>query len=351
VSNTLLERTHALLEAADKAGLDVEVTVLNGWMSGINYLPGWVQPAANNRNIFTDPEIVAAEKLLFQRLATAVGQHKRFLGFDIGNELGVLQRLNNPATPPQSDAWSTEILGFCEKVAPGKFHVNGTDHKHWFADFGFTRQNLATTGSATIVHAYAYFTGALKKFGYSGDGTLHLVEFLTEFAYAYHTNPARKVWIEEVGTSAEWAPENYLTEYMDRTVRYTAETGKLWGITWWCSHDIDPAVKGFASLEYSLGLLDLKNKPKPLGKKFSELASELGHRTTSSTNRELALVVPDRGLRAIPNPPDWTYGDRYMQLIAEGKRPCIVLESRAKDENYLRSRGIKDIVYLSKESI
>ena len=139
ISDAALENLQSLLDAADKADLDVEVTVLNGWM-GLQFLPAWVSPLkphpgqSGKGNMFTDREVIDAEKLLFQRLAKAVGQHRRFLGFDIGNELGVLQGMSNPVTSEQADAWATEILAHCEAIAPGKFHVNGVDHTHWFAD-------------------------------------------------------------------------------------------------------------------------------------------------------------------------------------------------------------------------
>jgi len=297
--------------------------------------------------MFTHPDIVAAEKFLFRTLAAAIGQHPSFLGFDVGNELGVLQAGANPATPLQADAWASEILELCEEVAPGKFHVNGVDHQHWFSDFGFTRQNLATKGSATVVHSYAYFTGALKRFGYAGVGTSHLVEYMVEFAYAYHSNLSRRVWVEEVGTSVEWMPESYLVEYADKIIRNAVGTGKTWGVTWWCSHDVDPSIKGFASLEYTLGLLGRDNKPKPLGKKIAALADELRDGDFSSTDRETALVVPDHGLRTSPDSPDWTYGDRFMRLVQQGKKPCIVLKSRTQEESYLRARGVKELVSLT----
>jgi hypothetical protein len=96
VSEQALAHLHQLLDAADKVGLDVEVTVLNGWMSGLSFMPPWVAPLVDPwhgkaGNIFTDPNVIEAEKLLFRRIAETVGGHRRFLGFDIGNELGVLQ--------------------------------------------------------------------------------------------------------------------------------------------------------------------------------------------------------------------------------------------------------------------
>jgi endo-1,4-beta-mannosidase len=353
VSDSALENLQRLLDAADKAGLDVEVTVLNGWMSGLQYMPAWVAPLKvpsreHSGNVFSDREVIDAEKLLFRRLADTVGRHKRFLGFDIGNELGVLQGLSNPVTTEQADAWATEILRYCEAIAPGEFHVNGADDSHWFADFGFSRENLANTGEATVVHCYVFFTGALDHYRYSEPGSLRLAEYMVELAYAYQNDLGRRVWVEEVGVSPEWMPESYLPEFMERTIRNVADTGESWGITWWSSHDIDPSIKGFASLEYTLGLLDVHNRPKPLGRKLAALAKELRQTPPEIASRPLALVIPDRGLSPKTWPPDWTYAKPYMDLVTQGKRPTIVLESRARDEAYLKVRGIRDLIPMAK---
>jgi hypothetical protein len=348
VSERCLVNLHSLLDAANRAGLDVEITVLDGWMSGLSYLPAWVKPVAipekgENWNIFISRRVIEAEKLLFRKITETVGSHKRFMGFDIGNELGVLQSLNNPVTPQQADAWATEILGYCEQIAPGKLHVNGADHSHWFSDVGFTRPNLATTGSATVVHSYIYFDGVLERFKYSDPASLHLAEFEVELAAAYQTDPHRRVWVEETGVADGWMPEEYKPEFMEHSVRNIVATGKAWGITWWDTHDLDPAIKDFNVLEYSLGLLDLNNKPKPLGKKFAALAAELRRNPPEILPRPLALVIPDAGL-AKSGPSDWKFATPYMKLIDQGKTPQIVVESRAKDEAYLRSRGITELV-------
>ena len=349
VSQRSLENLRGLLDAADRAGLDVEITVLNGWMSGLSYLPAWVMPVARPEkgedwNMFTSRRVMEAEKLLFRRIAETVGSHKRFMGFDIGNELGVLQAINNPATPAQADAWATEILGYCNQIAPGKFHVNGADDSHWFADFGFTRRNLATQGSATVMHSYIYFTGVLERYKYNDPASLHLADYMIELGAAYQTDLKRKVWVEEIGVADGWMPEAYKPEFMEHTIRNIAATGKAWGITWWCTHDIDPEIKDFSALEYNLGLLDLNNRPKPLGKKFAELAAELRKNPPAAAARPLALVIPDAGLQTNAYPADWKFATPYMNLIEQGKTPQIVIESRAGDKAYLASRGITELV-------
>ena len=347
VSEAMLARLHELLDAADAAGLDVAVTVLNGWMSGWSFLPQWVKPLSKG-NIFTDPAVIESEKLLFHRIAETIGTHRRFLGFDIGNELGVLQGMSNPATPAEADAWSRQILGHCDAVAPGRFHVNGVDHVHWFNDFGFTRANIATTGHASVVHSYGMFTGSFEHYGGKGTGSLHLAEYMAELAFAYHREPARRVWVEETGVVPDkYIPADYMPEYMEHLVRNAASTGKLWGITWWCSHDFDPAVKGFDPMEYQLGLLDRAGRPKPLGRKFAELVRELSGTPQTGGDRRVALVIPDRGLSEKAWPPDWSWATPFMKLLQRGKRPTIVLASRQNEPSYLLERRVTELVPLA----
>lgn len=349
VSDQALANLRLLLDAADRNGLDVEVTVLNGWMSGFSFMPAWVTPLSgfsdrDKWNIFTNPDVIEAEKLLFRRIAETIGGHKRFLGFDIGNEMGVLQILNNPVSMPAADAWATEILRYCDEVAPGRFHINGVDHTHWFNDYGFSRENLATAGRASVVHSYIGFDGVLERYKYSDPAALHLAEYEIELAYAYHTDPNRRVWVEETGAMHAWMPESYIPEFMEQSLRNAMSTGKLWGVTWWGSHDVDPNIKGFNELEYQTGLLDHQNKPRPGGKKYAELIAEFRRSRPEAIARKTALVIPDRGLSTNPHGPDWKYATPYMKLIQQGVRPAIVLESRSGDESYLKARGITDLV-------
>jgi len=130
-------------------------------------------------------------------------------------------------------------------------------------------------------------------------------------------------------------------------VRNIVNTGKSCGVTWWSSHDIDPNIKGFDSVEYTLGLLDLQNKPKATGRKFAALAEEYRRTAPETPDHPVALVIPDYGLSHKTWPPDWTYGKPYMDLVIQGKRPTIVLESRANDEEYLKARGIRELVPLA----
>jgi endo-1,4-beta-mannosidase len=346
VSPVALNRLRELLDLASQAKLDVEVTVLDGWLSGYSFMPSWVAPLTKGKNIFTHPDIIEAEYSFFKSLAEVIGQHNRFLGFDLGNEINVLQEATsgNSASLAESDLWATNLLARLARLAPGKFHVNGADDGPWFSDSGFSRRNLATTGAATILHCYAYFTGALKHYRYNDVGSLHLLEYMVELAKAYQVDATRQVWVEEVGASPEWMPEEYIPEYAATLLKNAASCGNIWGFTWWCSHDIDGAIKGFDSLEYRLGVLDQKNRVKPIGKMLAKLAEEMRRTPIEVLPRTVALVVPDDRFPGSGETPGWEVGRQFMGLVAQRVHPAIVVESRARDQEYLRTRGIKELV-------
>ena len=355
ISSSALDRLREMLDLADASHLDVEVTVLDGWLSGYAFLPAWVAPLSTDSayNIFTHPDVIQAQKSLFQSQVAVIGRHPRFLGFDLGNEIGVLpgiDGLNNKVTPQQADQWAITMLDYCEGIAPGKFHVNGADDSHWFSDFGFTRRNLATTGAATVLHCYAYWSGVLKLYRYSDPGSLHLLEYMVELAKAYQQETGRLVWVEEVGTSNEWMPEEYLSEYATSLLRNAASCGNLWGFTWWCSHDVDPAIRGFLSLEYTLGVLDVKNRVKPMGKTLAKLAEEFRRTPPPRLERPLAIVIPDQKAGVQNETRDFSILKQFADLLGEGRRPAIILESRSHDEDYLRARGIKELVMLKRSA-
>lgn len=348
VSDRALSNLHSLLDAADKAGLDVEVTVLNGWMSGLEFIPSWVAPLAypfgdrKPGNMFTNPETIEGEKFLLHRIVETIGTHRRFLGFDLGNELDVLIQIPhcNPASIGDADAWAREMFRYVEEIAPNKFHVNGISHAPWWNDACFSREQIATTGQASVVHSYLSQEDHGWVLSRSDPALLHLQEYEVELAYAYQTDLSRRVWVEETNLPAE---------FMEPMFRNLLATGKAWGITWWCSHDIDPSITSLVRGEKELGLLDLQNKPKPIGKRFAELVAELRRSPPAIPRRKSALVIPDQGLSTKSWPPDWKYAMPYMKLIKRGLAPAIVLESRSKDLDYLKTRGITELMPLAEE--
>ena len=337
VSAAMLRRLAELLALADDAGLDVCVTVLDGWLSGTDFRPHWLPGEAN---VFTDPVALEAQRRLIAAVLDVAGGHPRFLGVDIANEPNVLVDFpgNEDTTTAQGDTWVAELLATCEELAPGRLHVAGMDHRPRLASAPFSREVLATTGAATAIHAWTYFTGALDRYGAQGTGTTHLAEYMIELAKAYHVDPDRPVWLQEYGASAEWLPEPALPAHAAAFTAAALSCAGLWGVTWWASHDIDRQFAAFAELEYGLGLLTTGNAVKPAGARLRELIQAHRDAPVAPADRPVALVL-DRGRR-----PGLDFADRFFDLVDDGLRPAIVLEERLYDAGFLAERGITRLV-------
>src|SRR6266496_3446887 len=84
-----LDRLAELLDLADARDLDVEVTVLNGAVSGVLFVPPYLISNSNGRirNVLTDPIAIDREQWVLGQVAARIGNHRRFLGFDLSNEI------------------------------------------------------------------------------------------------------------------------------------------------------------------------------------------------------------------------------------------------------------------------
>ena len=337
VSATMLARLREMLDVADSNGLDVVVTVLDGWLSGFDFRPSWLPQSVS---IFANPDAITAQEYLLTEMAARIVDHPRFLGFDVANEPNVLMESGlNRTTSAQGDAWVSRLLAHCQQLAPGKLHSVGMDHRPWLTSSeAFSRTTLATAGTVTPIHAWVYFTGALERYGPQGTGTTWLARYMIELAIAHHTDPKRQVWLQEFGMSSTWAAPEIVARF-PREVLTTLDTTEVWGATWWSSHDISTSLGGFLPLEHDLGLLSVDNKVKPAGAAFQEAVSAARSLPPSpSDESRVGLVLPTE------TEPGLTFADAFFALVDRGVRPAVVLQARAHDAEYLRKRGVSRLV-------
>jgi hypothetical protein len=238
------------------------------------------------------------------------------------------------------DVWLRTMSTAAEQAAPGRLNVAGIDHYPWLNDDYFSRDAIGTTGTATANHTWAGWTDVFSTYGPLSTPSLHYSEYFIELIKAFHTDVHRPVWIEETGVSKVWMDPSIIPQWTEASIRNMASCEDLWGITWWCSHEVNSQLVGFNPLEYDLGVYTNDRRVKPIGRTIAALAAEFDEHPPEPIHRSTALVLPDD---LIP----WTpFFEPYMHLIDTGVRPAVVKASRSTDKAYLESRGIDKLIQL-----
>ncbi|WP_329295445.1 glycosyl hydrolase [Streptomyces pseudovenezuelae] len=333
-----------LVDAAAERGLDVNVDGLQGHLSSFDFLPAWTR-TWHRRNLFTDPRVVEGQAAYLRTLAAALADRPNFLGMTLGNEINQFSAAPHPdpdpATPEQIDAWLTRMLAACEEGAPGRLHLHAEYDATWYQDDQpFTPAQAARHGAVTAVHSWV-FNGTAQRHGRTSVESEHHAAYLVELSKAWADDPHRPVWLQEVGAPAPLVPPEHAAAFTEATVAGALDCPDLWGVTWWCSHDVSRDLADFPELEYGLGLLTNDRRPKDTARVL-ERAARAG--SAAPERRTTALVVPaDPGSRSLCAPGGAVY-DAYFRLVADGARPTTVLDARAADRDHLSARGITEVV-------
>ncbi|WP_405845373.1 glycosyl hydrolase [Streptomyces sp. NBC_01518] len=344
-NRTLIRRTAVdqlvhLVDLAGEAGLDVLVDGVQGHLSSFDFYPEWTR-SWHHRNVFTDPETITAQAELMRTLGSALADRPNLIGLQLGNELNNLVE-HNPVTVAEVDHYLDTLLAAARENLPADRLVTHSAYDAaWYGDdHPFTPEASARKGDLTTVHPWVFSGDCARRYGPRSPQVLHLAEYGTELAKAYATDPARPVWVQETGAPEPHIPAADAPEFARATVRNAAECDGLWGVTWWCSHDVDRSLADYPELEYTLGLFDSAGRPKPIAEAFAEAIAE----PHTVQLRETALVLDCApGTRSVSGP-GGAYFEEWMRLRTEGVRPAVVLAERAEDAGYLAARGIKEVV-------
>ncbi|MGW6195607.1 glycoside hydrolase 5 family protein [Kribbella sp. NPDC055110] len=317
VSATAMARLSNVLDRAHDVGLDVWVTVLNGFLSGWVFRPPWL----TRNNLFTDPLAVSAAGLLLRSVAELVSTHPAGAGIDLGNEPNMLVGYEQQTvTQEDLDSWARALIGTVRAAVPDLPVVLGADHQAWTTEqVGFSPAMLANEPDITTVHAWPYFSGFLGQFGENNDLAWSIGAYLAQVAAAHQTTP-RPIWVQEIGVAPQWISTISVEDAVEQLIRHAMSVPGVSGLSWWASHDIRPDHGGFASLEYGLGLLDIHNRVKPTGHRFADVTAEL--RKTADRQRNLApasILLPRDG------PADLEFATWWAQNWSNGRPPQVLL--------------------------
>jgi endo-1,4-beta-mannosidase len=344
-----VEQLVALVDAAGERGLDVAVDGLQGHLSSFDFLPSWTA-TWHRRNIFTDPEVIEGQENYLRTLAGALAERRNFLGLTIGNEINQFSGDPHPdpdrITPEQAASWLRRVLAACEQGAPGRLHLHAEYDAAWYQDdHPFTPAQAARIGAVTAVHSWV-FNGTAQRYGARSTAVGQHAAYLVELSKAWAQDPHRPVWLQEVGAPAPHIAPEAAAAFTAATVAAALDCPDLWGVTWWCSHDVDRSLADFPELEYSLGLLTNDQQVKPAGRSLAGAVAEArdGFRKPLPRTTALVLDLPIDAPKRSTCAPGGAFFEAFMRLTADGARPTALLAEYAADQRHLTARGITEVV-------
>ncbi|MEE1617326.1 glycoside hydrolase 5 family protein [Brachybacterium sp. J153] len=323
-----LEDVRTVVDLAAQVGLDVVVDALQGHLSSFDFVPSWLT-SWHRRNMFTDSEVVSSTADLVRALGAELAGAPNLIGLSVGNEVNQFSASNHPDPDPlsveQAAQWTATMLGAARESLPEGLHSVANYDAAWFLDdHSFTPDQSGTLGDATVVHSWI-FDGTGQRYGGRSYETAHRGEYYLELARGFSPVPERPLWLQEVG-----APRNVLEEadvpwFVTETIVHALDVPQLWGVTWWCSHDVSADLADFPPLEHTLGLFDAQGRLKPAGEAFRDVVAH-GHETAAPAPRGRAIdwpVGPEPLLRRGAAAPGGAVFEAWMEASRAEERPTI----------------------------
>ncbi|MCQ4208741.1 glycoside hydrolase 5 family protein [Streptomyces longispororuber] len=335
-----------LVRIAGEAGLDASVDVIQGHMSSYDFVPAWLT-SWHTTNMFTDAGALQAQAELARALHEAVADLPNYLGLTLGNEVNQFSGDPHPApmraSSEQAGNWIRTLLDAVPADGRGlRLHAE-YDAVWYLDDHPFLPTHAARLGDVTAIHSWI-FNGTAQRYGGMSAQSVRHGEYLVELARAFATDVDRPVWLQEIGAPLNCLDASEAPAFCEQAVRHAADSPALWGVTWWCSHDVDRSLADFPELEYSLGLFDADGKVKPIGRAFAAVAEELRGRAAAPDPRREAVVVEvdddDVPVRRADLAPGGAVFTAWTDLAREGRRPAVVTSATVASAADLAARGV-----------
>ena len=347
-----LDDVRRMVAIAGKHGLDTYVDVLQGHLSSFDFVPSWLV-SWHETSMFSDADAVAAQAALVDALYDALAGEANFKGLTLGNECNQFTDKSHPrrmfATPDDIRGWLNALIAPVKDKAhdSGRILVHSENDAVWYADgHAFSPRMAANIGDMSIIHSWV-FNGTAQHYGGMSEQSVRHGQYLIELAKAFADDPARQVWLQEIGAPGNVIDDKDAALFCVRAVEAALECPDLYGVTWWCSHDVNHAMSDFPPFEHDLGLFDEHGELKPIGREFSRLARE--HRGDKAVRSNgVAVVVPvdaegEPQLRGACCPGGSLF-EAWMELAMQGRRPAFVTSTAASDSMALVARGITQVV-------
>jgi len=297
-----------LVQAADcaaEAGVLIQPTLFVGHMSGGNYVPGWALSARGQRrlptvcrgqvvpegvgDLFSDPGLLAAQRLLARRVAEALAGHPALGSWDLANELdGVFV----PDTSEETVRWAAMLYETLKEVTPDIPVTIGLHQGNICRDLRYRHEDLAPYSDYACMHAYSLYAKQFARFDLDPEVAPFLCALSAGFAgepvlmheFGLCTVPPGEPGrvlessFEGMATATYAATEEEAAEFYEQVLERLWRTGTL-GAWAWCFADYvedlyERPPFSFKHHERSFGIVRADGSLKPAAEVLRRFARE-----------------------------------------------------------------------------
>ncbi len=223
VDRNRLRDLGVVCDAAASRGLGLDVTFFTGHMSGPNWAPRWMlDPVGSHpsphvrqvvsggdvvqgsyRNMYTDPEVIAASRLLVRTVVGSYRDHDAVWMWNLGNEPDLFA---HPPSPQAGRAWvrsMREMIGEIDDHTPV---TCGLHTASLFEDNGFRVDDVFAETDVGVMHGYPMYVPWAKD-----PLDADFVPFLCELTSALSGKPTlAEEWggctVPGASETWEWSP-------------------------------------------------------------------------------------------------------------------------------------------------
>lgn len=329
-----------MVELAHERGLDTWVDALQGHLSSFDFLPSWVT-TWHDQDLFLSEEVRSGQSELISTLAHRLCGVAGAQGICIGNEFPQFAAQRHPNHSKVgfagAESWLAQMFDAAGQAWPDGQHVHCFDDDLWFDSTHPFRPELAVNhGIMTTVHSWVFMQVG-PRYGERHPALTRFARYLSELALAWQRREGReerRLWIQETGAPVTAVAAVDAPDFARQTIANLLDMDELWGITWWCSHDVSRDLADFPELEYSLGLIDSEGKAKPIGLAVKEVITALRNgedlrtfKPEQAAGERVQVHAPADPKRRGELAPKGDIFDRWQTLWTEtGMPPQIVLD-------------------------
>ena len=169
-------------------------------------------------------------------------------------------------------------------------HVHAAYDALWYLDdHPFLPTHASRLGAMTTIHSWI-FNGNAQHYGGMSQQSVRHAEYLVELSQAFATDPARRVWLQEVGAPLNCLAETDAPAFCADTVRAAADTTGLWGRDVVVLARREPTPHRLPRTRILPGVVR-RGGPKPIALRYAETARELRAAGTAPLTPTLAVEV------------------------------------------------------------